>query len=71
MANHARNKAPLFHSYLRYEHNVKVDRGQFESIVGSLLRQKPATREQQKTGSRKTSGSIILATPQSKCVTEQ
>lgn len=38
---------------------VKVDRRQFESIVGNLLRQKPATRDQEKTGTRKTSGKII------------
>jgi hypothetical protein len=38
---------------------VKVDRRQFESIVGNLLKQKPATRDQEKTGTRKHSGKII------------
>ncbi len=39
--------------------SVKVDRRQFESIVDNLLKQKPATRDQEKTGSRKHSGTII------------
>ena len=34
---------------------MNVDRKQFESIVGNLLRQKPATRDQQKTGGWPTS----------------
>lgn len=38
---------------------MKVDRNQFESIVGNLLKQKPATRDQQKIGSRKHSNAII------------
>jgi hypothetical protein len=42
-----------------------VEREKFESIVSNLLKQKPATRDQQKTGSRKTSGKIIPSTPQS------
>jgi hypothetical protein len=43
-----------------------VQREKFESIVGNLLRQKHATREQQKIGSPRTSGTIIPPTPQLK-----
>lgn len=48
---------------------MKVDRNQFESIVGSLLRQKPATRKEQRTGQKKHVGQIIpkpQSAPQSK-----
>jgi hypothetical protein len=42
-----------------------VDRAKFEAIVANLLKQKPATRAQQGTGTRKSSATIIPPTPES------
>jgi hypothetical protein len=46
-----------------YYQIMPVDRAHFESIVANLLKQKPATRKQQRTGKKKT-GKIIPPTPQ-------
>jgi hypothetical protein len=43
---------------------MKVERRQFEPIVGNLLQQKPATRDQQKTVTRKHSGKIVPRKPE-------
>lgn len=42
---------------------MKVDRSQFEAIIENLLGQKPVSRENQKTGTRKSSGTIIAPKP--------
>lgn len=42
---------------------MKVDRAQFEAVVGNLLKAPPIKRSEAKTGQRKT-GKIIAAKPQ-------
>ena len=37
---------------------VKVERNQFERIVGNLLKQQPSTRKEERLGTRKT-GKVI------------
>jgi len=38
---------------------MKVDKEQFEALVGKLLRQKPTKQETLKTGEKKTQATII------------
>lgn len=43
---------------------MKVDKGQFESLVRKMLEQKPEKRETLKTGEKKKTGTIIPPKPQ-------
>ena len=43
---------------------MKVDRAQFEAVVGNLLKTLPVPRAEAKTGAPKTTGKIIAAKPQ-------